>query len=247
MHLRVAGLAGALGALLALVGGASGAANAPVSASGPVARSAPAAAATVSIVLKEWSIAASAKSIPAGKVTFVVRNAGKMKHEFVVIRSARHHHQLQAKGQQASEVGVKGEIEGFAPGGTKRLTLTLAPGKYVLICNLPGHYKAGQYLAFTVTPAAAPAAQTTDVTVSMFEMGFKLSATVVPRGTVNFKVVNDGKVPHDFRIGGKGTEYLDSGQRETLTVGLPKPGQFTFLCTVSGHAGAGMIGTLTVK
>jgi len=94
---------------------------------------------------------------------------------------------------------------------------------------------------------AAPAAQTTTVTVSMFEMGFKLSTTVVPRGTVIFKVVNDGKVPHDFRIGGKGTEYLDSGQSETLTVGLAKPGQFTFLCTVSGHAGAGMIGTLTVK
>ena len=155
--------------------------------------------------MKDRSFQSSTRTVPAGKVTFVVRNAGKKKHEFVVIRSDRHHHQLQAKGQQASEVGVKGEIEGFAPGGTKRLTLTLAPGKYVLICNLPGHYKAGQYLAFTVTPAAAPAAQTTNVTVSMFEMGFKLSATVVPRGTVIFKVVNDGKVPHDFRIERKGT------------------------------------------
>lgn len=94
---------------------------------------------------------------------------------------------------------------------------------------------------------AAPTPQTTTVTVSMFEMGFKLSSTVAPRGTVVFKVVNDGKVPHDFRIGSKGTEYLDSGQSETLTVALPKPGQFTFLCTVSGHAGAGMIGTFTVK
>lgn len=97
------------------------------------------------------------------------------------------------------------------------------------------------------TEHAAPQPQTTNVTVSMFEMGFKLSATVVPRGTVVFKVVNDGKVEHDFRIGSKGTEYLDSGESETLTVELLKPGKFTFLCTVSGHAGAGMIGTLTVK
>jgi uncharacterized cupredoxin-like copper-binding protein len=97
------------------------------------------------------------------------------------------------------------------------------------------------------TAHAAPKPQTTEVTVSMFEMGFKLSKTVVPRGTVIFKVVNDGKVPHDFRIERKGTEYLDSGQSETLTVDILKPGQFTFLCTVSGHAGAGMIGTLTVK
>ncbi len=94
---------------------------------------------------------------------------------------------------------------------------------------------------------AAPKPQTTNVTVSMFEMGFKLSTTVVPRGTVVFKVVNDGAVEHDFRIGSKGTEYLDSRESETLTVELLKPGQFTFLCTVSGHAGAGMIGTLTVK
>jgi len=94
---------------------------------------------------------------------------------------------------------------------------------------------------------AVPAPQTTTVTVSMFDMGFKLSTTVVRRGTVVFNVVNDGNVPHDFRIGGKGTEYLDPGQKETLTVAVPKPGQLTFLCTVSGHAGAGMIGTFTVK
>ena len=107
--------------------------------------------------------------------------------------------------------------------------------------------KARAKVKAAATAHAAPAPQTTTVTLSMFEMGFKLSAKVVPRGTVIFKVVNDGKVPHDFRIGGKGTEYLESGQSETLTVGLAKPGQFTFLCTVSGHAGAGMIGTLTVK
>ena len=33
---------------------------------------------------------------------------------------------------------------------TKMLTLTLKPGHYVLICNLPAHYKAGQHVDFTV-------------------------------------------------------------------------------------------------
>lgn len=209
------------------------------------------AASSVSVVLKEWTLKASAQRVPAGKVTFVVRNAGKMKHEFVVIRTNAAAKALPMKGQQASEAGAKGEIEAFGPGKTKRLTLTLAPGKYVLLCNLPGHYKAGQRLAFVVTAAAPPAppsaAQTTNVTVSAFEMGFKLSTTVVPHGTIVFKFVNDGKLPHDFRIGGKGTETLDSGQSETLTVDFPKPGKFTFLCTISGHAASGMIGTLTVK
>ncbi len=247
MHVRITVLAGALGALLALAGGAP-AASTPNSTSGPVALSTPAAATAVAIVLKEWSIAASTKSITAGKVTFVVRNAGKMKHEFVVIRSARHHHLLQMTGQQASEVGVKGEIEPFGPGTTKRLTLTLAPGKYVLICNMPGHYKRGQYLAFTVRPGATTAPQTTDVNVSLFEMGFKLSKMTVPRGTVVFHLKNDGKLPHDFSFGsrGGGSPMLQPGQNATFTVKFATPGKYTFICTVEGHQEAGMIGVLTV-
>ena len=244
MPVRVTVLVGALGALLALAGGAP-AASTPNSTSGPVALSTPAAPTAVAIVVKEWSIAASTKSITAGKVTFVVRNAGKMKHEFVVMRSNRHHHLLQMVGQQASEVGVKGEIEEFAAGRTKRLTLTLAPGKYVLLCNLPGHYKRGQFISFVVTPAAA---QTTQVSVSMFEMGFKLSQTKVPRGTVVFQVRNDGKLPHDFSFGsrGGGSPMLQAGQSATFTVEFATPRRYTFICTVEGHQEAGMIGVLTV-
>jgi uncharacterized cupredoxin-like copper-binding protein len=247
MLVRVTVLAGVLGALLAVVGGAP-AASRPHSMSHPAAHSTPAAATAVAIVLKEWSIAASTKSITAGKVTFVVRNAGKMKHEFVVMRSARHHHLLQMKGQQASEAGAKGEIEEFAAGRTKRLTLTLAPGKYVLLCNLPGHYKKGQYLAFTVKPAATTAPQTTDVNVSLFEMGFKLSKMTVPRGTVVFHLKNDGKLPHDFSFGsrGGGSPMLQAGQSATFTAKFATPGKYTFICTVEGHQESGMIGALTV-
>jgi uncharacterized cupredoxin-like copper-binding protein len=31
------------------------------------------------------------------------------------------------------------------------VTITLAPGRYELICNLPGHYAAGDYTELTVT------------------------------------------------------------------------------------------------
>jgi len=247
MYVRVTVLAGALGTLLALAGGAP-AASRPHSMMHSAVPSTPAAAASVAIVVKEWSVAASTKSITAGKVTFVVRNAGKMKHEFVVIRSNRHHHLLQMHGQQASEVGVKGEIEPFGPGTTKSLTLTLGPGKYVLLCNMPGHYKKGQYLAFTVLPGGTTAAQTTDVNVSLFEMGFKVSKTTVPRGTVLFHLKNDGKLGHDFSFGsrGGGSPMLQPGQSATLTVKFATPGKYTFICTVEGHQEAGMIGVLTV-
>jgi len=203
------------------------------------------AASTVNVVMKDRSFQSSTRTVPAGKVTFVVRNVGTMEHEFVVLRTDRHHHLLSMKSQQASEVGAKGEIEEFAAGRTKRLTLTLAPGKYVLLCNLRGHYKRGQFIGLVVTPAAA---QTTHVSVSMFEMGFKLSKTTVPHGTVVFEVRNDGKLPHDFSFGsrGGGTPLLGPGQSATLKVTFAKPGKYSYICTVEGHQESGMIGVLTV-
>lgn len=205
------------------------------------------AASTVTVVMKNRSFRASVRTVPAGRVTFVVRNAGTMKHEFVVVRTNRPPRVLPMKGQQASEVGAKGEIEEFAPGRTMRLTLTLEPGAYVLLCNLPGHYVGGQSAGLVVTPAAS-AETTTNVTVSMFEMGFKLSQTTVPHGTVIFEVRNDGRLPHDFSFGsrGGGTPLLQPGQSATLTVTFAKPGEYTYICTVEGHSESGMIGALTV-
>jgi uncharacterized cupredoxin-like copper-binding protein len=113
---------------------------------------------------------------------------------------------------------------------------------------MPGHYKKGQYLAFTVLPAAKNAAQTTDVNVSLFEMGFKLSKTTVPHGTVVFHLKNDGKVAHDFSFGsrGGGSPMLQPGQSATFTATFSKAGKYTFICTVEGHYASGMSGVLTV-
>ncbi len=205
------------------------------------------AASAVNVVMKDRSFKASVQSVSSGKVTFVVRNAGTMKHGFLVLRTDRHHHLLAMSGRQASEVGAKGRIVEFAPGQTRRLTLTLAPGKYVLLCNHPDHYKRGLFAAFVVTRVAS-APKTTRVSVSAFEMGFKLSKTTVPHGTVVFDVRNDGKLPHDFSFGsrGGGSPMLQAGQSATFTVKFATPGKYTFICTVEGHQEAGMIGVLTV-
>lgn len=206
-------------------------------------------AATVSVLIKEWSFKASAPTVAAGKVTFVVRNAGKMPHEFLILRTDTPAKALKMRGLKAVETGAKGRIRAFAAGSVKRLTVNLAPGKYVLLCNMPGHYKAGQAIGFVVKSASATTtAQTTRVAVSGFEMGFKLSRKTVPRGTVTFDVVNDGKLPHDFSFGSKGggTKMLGPGQKDSLTVSFPRPGQYTFICTVEGHMEGGMIGVLTV-
>ena len=106
--------------------------------------------ATVRVTIKEWTFTPSVPSVGPGKVTFVVRNAGTMEHEFVVLRSNLPPLRLPMEGNQAKEIGMRGEIEEFGPGLTKRLTLTLKRGKYVLLCNLPGHYNKGQAVRLIV-------------------------------------------------------------------------------------------------
>ena len=61
-----------------------------------------------------------------------------------------------------------------------------------------------------------------------------------------FKVTNKGALSHDFKISGRKTRMLSTGKSATLRTILKK-GKYAFLCTVPGHAAAGMKGTLTVK
>ena len=107
-------------------------------------------------------------------------------------------------------------------------------------------------LAALVTLALAPVAQprpsaqnATTLTVTMKEFKFVLSKRSVPHGVVVFKLVNRGALPHDFKIGGKKSAMLGKGKTGTLRVTL-RAGSQRYLCTVPGHAAAGMKGTLRV-
>jgi len=73
-----------------------------------------------------------------------------------------------------------------------------------------------------------------------------VAKTSVPHGSVTFTLVNKGKLGHDFKIGGKKTAVIAPGKTAKLTVTL-KAGKAAYLCTVPGHAAAGMKGTLNVK
>jgi uncharacterized cupredoxin-like copper-binding protein len=86
----------------------------------------------------------------------------------------------------------------------------------------------------------------TVVTVTATEFKFKLSRKTVPHGKVVFTLVDKGKLAHNFWIGGKRTPLVSPGKRAKLTVTL-KAGKQTYLCTVPGHAAAGMKGTLVVR
>jgi uncharacterized cupredoxin-like copper-binding protein len=70
---------------------------------------------------------------------------------------------------------------------------------------------------------------------------FVLSRKSAPHGKVIFKVTNKGRLRHDFKIARKKTKLLKHNQTATLTVTLKK-GKYKYVCTVPGHAAAGMRG-----
>ena len=106
--------------------------------------------ATTKVTEKEWGVTPAPAKVKAGKVTFSVKNVGHLNHELLVIKTSKAANKLPTKGAVAVVTGQVGKIAQFKPGVTKTLTLTLKAGHYVLICNLPAHYKAGQYANFTV-------------------------------------------------------------------------------------------------
>src|SRR6266550_6323693 len=112
-------------------------------------------------------------------------------------------------------------------------------------------------LVLAALAGAATRAMTVTVTAGKpSEFGFKLSTKTFKHGIVTFKVRNGGAIPHDFKIcasakggtanacTGKVTKLLSPGQPATLTYTFKTKGTYEYLCTVPGHAAAGMKGDL---
>lgn len=95
-------------------------------------------------------------STAAGEVTFKVTNTSKDTiHEMIVIQLAEPGKPLPYITDESrvdeDKAGDKGEVSELDPGASGALTVTLQPGKYLLICNVPGHFAAGMWTEFEVT------------------------------------------------------------------------------------------------
>ena len=84
--------------------------------------------------------------------------------------------------------------------------------------------------------------------VALSEFAIDPDAIVVaPGGSIS--VSNSGSVEHNLAIEGQDirTDNLAAGESASLSVGDLPEGDYTVLCEISGHADAGMTGTLTVS
>lgn len=117
----------------------------------------------VKVTLGEFVVTPKPRSAPAGRVDFVVTNKGSMTHEFVVAKAgADGTLPLGADGTvdetQIPETDFLGELEDMGRGDKATLDLTMAPGNYVLFCNITEesggvvdhHYADGMHTTFTV-------------------------------------------------------------------------------------------------
>ena len=91
----------------------------------------------------------------------------------------------------------------------------------------------------------APGAGTT--TVELTEFAISPATLSVPAGG-SLEVTNAGAAVHNLSLEGTDitTADLDGGASETLDLSSLAPGEYGVLCTIPGHADAGMRGTLTV-
>ena len=102
----------------------------------------------MTVTLLEYQILSERMDVPAGEVIFDVVNTGEEVHEFVLIKSDMDIAALPPSTvkDEVDEAAI-GEfvdgVEDVQPATGTEKKMTLGPGRYILLCNLTGHYKGG--------------------------------------------------------------------------------------------------------
>jgi hypothetical protein len=110
----------------------------------------------VPVTEKDYRISSSVRTVPAGIVSFDIYNRGPSTHEFVVFETNEPADELPlgADGLTVDEGSPSlhhvGEFSQVDVGEWRTLALRLSPGRYVLVCNLEGHYLGGMHYVVTV-------------------------------------------------------------------------------------------------
>ena len=107
----------------------------------------------VSVEERDFQISVSRHTIPPGLVVFRVHNNGPDAHELIVVRD----HgtiELRPDGMTVNEEGlakqIQGSLEPGPAGDTRYLRVRLRPGRYMLLCNMYGHYMGGMHSVLVV-------------------------------------------------------------------------------------------------
>jgi uncharacterized cupredoxin-like copper-binding protein len=107
----------------------------------------------INVTERDFGISAP-KVVQAGSVVLHVENQGPDSHELVIVRAQSLSLPLRSDGLTVNEEGLQpqtvGVLEGGQPHDVRELDLRLKPGRYVLFCNMSGHYMGGMHTMLVV-------------------------------------------------------------------------------------------------
>jgi uncharacterized cupredoxin-like copper-binding protein len=113
-----------------------------------------AAGSTVVVTERDFQISAPTH-VAAGLVDLHVENRGPDAHELIVVRARDKGLPLRSDGLTANEEALAkttvGVLEPGRSGEVRDLRLRLRPGRYVLFCNMSGHFLSGMQHVLVVT------------------------------------------------------------------------------------------------
>jgi uncharacterized cupredoxin-like copper-binding protein len=104
----------------------------------------------VAVHMQDYKVLLSVATVKAGTVRFGIKNEGGMEHSFELIKTDIAFDQLPTAEAKAKEDGLVKQVKSLPVGKVSVVTADLAAGKYVIICNIAGHYQLGMRAALTV-------------------------------------------------------------------------------------------------
>jgi hypothetical protein len=110
----------------------------------------------VNVRLEDFKVLKDAAVVPSGTVSFRILNQGPTTHQLIVVRTELDPDKLPLQrdgltvNEDAPGIDLLDEVGGLDIDDRQTLVLRLAPGHYVLYCNLEGHYLGGMHASLTV-------------------------------------------------------------------------------------------------
>ena len=94
------------------------------------------------------------KQVASGNLVVTVDNKGPDDHELIIVRATTARLPLRSDGLTANEERLDRitavTLEPVGPGTVRKVRLHLKPGRYVLFCNMSGHFMAGMRTTLVV-------------------------------------------------------------------------------------------------
>jgi uncharacterized cupredoxin-like copper-binding protein len=110
----------------------------------------------LAVTLRDYTVEVADTTLPSGSTKLAIQNAGAATHELEVfsvpdgVDAAALPIVSGVADTDSAGLTIIDEIEDIAPGTSPTLTVSLQPGRYIFICNLPTHYQLGMHALVTV-------------------------------------------------------------------------------------------------